>query len=67
MELFPGNTMMPEITSANSATHMETDLISSLKNLAPATPFAPLCKEKLNALKKTCRNLPIPNYIKNQT
>ena len=52
MELFPENTTIPGIYSVNAATYAATDLISALKNPAPAVPFAPLVTEKLNVLIK---------------
>ena len=42
VELFPENTTMPGIFSADVAIHVVTDLIRALKNPAPAALFAPL-------------------------
>ena len=52
LELFPENTTMPGISSANSAIYGVTDLISALRNLAPAALCSPLGTEKLNTLGK---------------
>ena len=41
VELFPENTTIPGIYSVNAATYAATELISALKNPAPAVPFAP--------------------------
>ena len=43
---------MPGIYSANAAIHAERDLISTLKNSAPAALFVYLGTEKLYALRK---------------
>ena len=43
---------MTGISFADAATHVATYLISVLKNIAPAAPFAPLGKEKLDAIRK---------------
>ena len=43
---------MSGISSADAVTNTETDLIGTLENPVPAAPFAPLCTEKLDALRK---------------
>ena len=42
---------MPEVNSADAATHAARDLIAALKNQAPVSPFR-ICDEKVAALKK---------------
>eukprot|EP00957_Ditylum_brightwellii_P076007 5777779-Ditylum_brightwellii.AAC.1 len=41
---------MPKTSSADAATHVTVDLIDALQNPVPASPFAKLGKNKIDAL-----------------
>ena len=52
VELFPVNTMMKGISSADAATHASIYLIGALKDPTQAALFAPLGIKKLDSLRK---------------
>ena len=51
VELFPDNTTIPVLYSANAATHAATDFIRALKNPTPAALVLTLGTEAFDALR----------------